>query len=89
MNKKNYNEMFETEIENNIPQGKLICLWTLWDDVKPKLYNKLKKQDKKKLRKTIRNHFNWCKYLSYEKRVDGKNYYIKLVNFRLFHGIKF
>lgn len=77
MNKKNYDAIFEKEIENNIPKKRLKCLWTLGDDLKPKLYNKLKKQDKKKWRKTIRNYFNRCKYRSCEKRIDGKYFIIK------------
>ena len=73
----NYNEIFEAEIKNNISWKRLKYLYSIGDSEKPKLYNKLKKQDKKKWRKTIRNYFNRCKYLSYEKRVDGKNYYVK------------
>ena len=73
----NYDAIFEIEIENNISKKRLKYLRSIGDSEKPKLYNKLKKQDKKKWRKTLRNHFNWCKYYSYEKRVDAKHYYIK------------
>ena len=73
----NYDAIFEIEIKNNISWKRFKYLYSIGDSEKPKLYNKLKKQDKKKWRKTLRNHFNWCKYCSLEKRTDGKHYYIK------------